>query len=134
MYKLCPKINNELFHLLRYVWDEEVMPANFATAKFKMQFKHKGSRDDPTKYRCIALLNHAFKVLSYIMLGRLVEPSSHFLKDWQAGFREFKGCRDNIMILRVLCEKMMVIGQSLSAVFIDYKAAFDSDSPFGICG
>ena len=32
------------------------------------------------------------------------------------------------MILRVLCEKMIALGKSLSAVFIDYKAVFDSVS------
>ena len=128
VYKFCPKINNELFHLLRYMWEEEVVPTSMATAKFKMLFKHKGSSDDPSKYRCIALLNHAYKILSYILLGRLVDPTSKFLQDWQAGFRKERGCRDNIMILRVLCEKVMAMGEKLSAVFIDYKAVFDSVS------
>ena len=91
-----------------------------------MLCKHKGSSNDPTRYRCIALLNHTYKILSYILLGRLLKPSKEFLKDWQAGFREARGCRDNSMVLRVLCEKVLSIGESLAAVFIDYKAAFDS--------
>ena len=33
-----------------------------------------------------------------------------------------------MMALRVLCEKMMALGRSLTAVFIDYRAAFDSVS------
>ena len=32
------------------------------------------------------------------------------------------------MILRVLCEKMLTLGKAISAVFIDYRAAFDSVS------
>ena len=34
----------------------------------------------------------------------------------------------NVMILRVLCEQIIALGKSLSAVFIDYKASFDSVS------
>ena len=128
VFKHCPLINDELFRLLRFMWDEEVVPQSMATAKFTMLFKHKGSKNDPSRYRCIALLNHAYKVLSYILLGRMLNPADGFLKDWQAGFREGRGCRDNSMILRVMCDKMMAMGKSLAAVFIDYKAAFDSVS------
>ena len=32
------------------------------------------------------------------------------------------------MIFRVMCDKMMAMGKALAAVFIDYKAAFDSVS------
>ena len=91
-------------------------------------YKRKGSSNEPTRYRCIALLNHAYKLLSYILLGRLLEPSDGFLKGCQAGFRASRGCRDNSMTLRVICDKVMTMGKSLAAVFIDYKAAFDSIS------
>ena len=76
-----------------------------------------------------ALLNHAYKVLSNILLGRLVDVSNGFLQqDWQAGFHSVRGCRDNVMILWVICEKMMAIGKAITAVFIDYRVAFDSVS------
>ena len=128
VYKNCPLIENELFKLLQFMWNEEVVPKSLVTARFRMLYKHKGSSDDPTRYRGIALLNHAYKVLSNILLGRLLSPSEGFLQDWQAGFRAARGCRDNSMILKVLCDKMMAMGQSLAVVFIDYKAAFDSVS------
>ena len=87
VYKRCPLIRDELFRLLNFMWDEEVVPVSLATANFKMMYKHKGSSNDPSKYRCIALLNHAYKVLSYIILGRLMKTSDNFLQDWQTGFR-----------------------------------------------
>ena len=103
------------------MWDNEVVPANLVSANFRMLFKLKGSKEDPSRYRCIALLNHAYKVLSIILilLGRLLNISDSFLQDWQAGFREERGCRDNAMILRVLCEKMVELGKSLAVVFVD---------------
>ena len=126
VFKTCPLIKEALFNPLQYMWTEEVVPQSLVTVRFKMFFKHKGSSNDPARYRCITLLNHFYKVLSYRVLRRLLEPSKDFLQDWQAGFRESRGCRDNTMTFRVLCEKVMSIGQSLAAVFIDYKTAFDS--------
>ena len=129
VYKHCPQIRDELFRLTQYMWDNEVVPTSLVTAKFKMLFKNKGSSNNPSKYRCIALLNHAYKVLSYVILGRLLETSDDdFLPDWHAGFREGRGCRDNSMVLRVLSEKMLSMGKAIAAVFIDYTAAFDSVS------
>ena len=75
------------------------MPEAFGVAIFKMIYKRKGSPNDPSKYRCIGLLNAAYKVLSAVMLQRLTRETDKFLKDWQAGFRPGRGCRDNVMIL-----------------------------------
>lgn len=67
-YKFCPKVQDELFKIISYMWDNEVVPANLVSANFRMLFKHKGSKEDPSRYRCIALLNHAYKVLSIILI------------------------------------------------------------------
>ena len=44
--KNCPLIKDELFRLLQFMWDEEVVPESLATARFRMLFKHKGSSND----------------------------------------------------------------------------------------
>ena len=49
-----------------------------------------------------------------------------YLQDWQAGFRQGRGCRDNVLILRTLVGKMLKEGKPLVLTFIDYSAAFDS--------
>ena len=88
----------------------------------------KGDSDNPANYRCIGLLNHSYKVLSTILLGRINEEADGFLQDWQAGFRPQRGCRDNVMILRTLVEQVIAEGRKIALTFIDYKAAFDSVS------
>lgn len=93
-----------------------------------MLFQNKGSTNDPSKYRCIGLLNHSYKLLTTIMLTRLLNCSESFLKDWQAGFRAKRGCRDNSMILHMVCQKMIEMGESIAISFIDYSAAFDTIS------
>ena len=54
--------------------------------------------------------------------------ADNYLQDWQAGFRKHRGCRDNAMILRTLCDRMLQCGRRLSITYIDYSAAFDSVS------
>ena len=49
--------------------------------KSKSGFK---KRNDPSKYRCIGLLNHEYKILSHILLARLLLCSESHLQDWQA--------------------------------------------------
>ena len=105
-----------------------------------MLWKQKGSSNDPSKYRCICLLNHTYEVLATITLQRLLTGTSGFLKDWQAGFRAGRGCRDNTMILRTICQKMMHLGKTIAVTFVDYSAAFDTvshkcvDEALGIAG
>ena len=84
---------------------------------------------DPSRYRCICLLNHAYKVLSnIILLTRLTSSSDGFLHDWQADFRARRGCRDNTMVLRTLCDEIIRLGKKIAITFIDFTAAFDTVS------
>ena len=110
------------------MWDKEAIPENLGVANFVMLYKNKGSSDDPTKYRCIGLLNHGYKILAHIILARLLKCSDAFLKDWQAGFRAKRGCRDNAMILRTICQRILSLGKKIAITFIDYSAAFDTVS------
>ena len=93
-----------------------------------MLFKQKGSADDPSKYRCIGLLNHAYKTLTHCLIERLNKETHGYLSDWQCGFRKERGCRDNVMTLRTVYEDMIEKGEKLFVTFIDYSAAFDSVS------
>ena len=50
-YKYCERIRDDLFEVIKEIWDTEVVLANSSRAKFTMIFKNKGSKDDPSKYR-----------------------------------------------------------------------------------
>ena len=126
VFKQCPAIKEELFHFINFIWDAEYLPKDLALGKFMMLWKRKGSTNDPSTYRCICLLNHAYKVLAHILLARLLNELEGNLQDWQAGFRANRGCRDNSFILRTLCKEALELGRAISATFVDYKAAFDT--------
>ena len=126
VYKVSASAFNLLHKLLARVWKEEQVPEDLGVAVFKMLYKRKGSPNDPSKYRCIGLLNSAYKVLSAVMLNRITRETAGYLQDWQAGFRQNRGCRDNVMILRTAINKRLKEGKSMILTFIDYSAAFDS--------
>ena len=101
VFKNSEVARNLLFAFLKKVWSKEYVPAELAVGVFVMLYK-KGSADDFSNYRCICLLKHAYKILSVILMRRLTKECADFLSDWQAGFRAARGCRDNILLLRIL--------------------------------
>ena len=72
IYKTSTPAFNLLHDLLVRVWREEHVPTDLGIAIFKMIYKRKGSPNNPAKYRCIGLLNSAYKVLSTIMLSTIM--------------------------------------------------------------
>ena len=60
------------------------------------------------------------------MLDRITKECSKFLSDWQAGFRPLRGCRDNVLLLRVLIDTVLKRNANVCVTFIDYSAAFES--------
>ena len=83
------------------------MPKTLVLCVFVMIYKRKGSQDDPDKYRAIGLLNHSYKILSVCLLHRLVAETDWFLSEWQAGFRSQRGCRDQVLLLRVIYDQII---------------------------
>ena len=61
--KYSPSVKDTLFQITKSIWDNEELPGGFVQAHFVMLFKGKGSANDPTRYRCVALLNHSYKIL-----------------------------------------------------------------------
>ena len=116
-----------LFEFLQHVWDKECVPMELAMGVFVMIYK-KGAPDEFSNYRCICLLNHAYKILSVVLMKHIVKECKWFLSEWQAGFRAARGCRDNIFVLRALYDFVVTGDLKCIITFIDYKAAFDSVS------
>ena len=50
------------------------------------------------------------------------------LAETQAGFRRERGCRDNVLLLRLLMDAVLRAGKQAVVTFIDYRAAFDTIS------
>ena len=71
------------------IWKKEEVPTELAVEVFVMIYK-KGNSEDCTNYRCIGLFNHTYKIMTVILLMRLIVEWVHvsFFSDWQTGFRQ----------------------------------------------
>ena len=126
-YRGSVHATNELFRICRMMWHSERIPPELVRGTFIMLHK-KGLRDDMANYRAICLLCHSYKLLSAVVARRLMAVREDRLPDTQAGFRPAQGCRDNVCAIRWLIDMILREGRQAVVTFIDYSAAFDTES------
>ena len=85
----------------------------------------KSNAKECSKYRTIALIPHASKVMLKILQIRLQQYMNSELPDVQAGFRKGRGTRDQIANIRQIIEKAREFQKNIYFCFIDYAKAFD---------
>ena len=83
----------------------------------------KGSAEECSNYRTIALISHASKVILKILQGRLQQYVNRELPDVRASFRKGRGTRDQIANIRWITKKQFQ--EKIYFCFIDYGKAFD---------
>lgn len=116
---------NYLFDLIRLVWQNEVMPDEWKVAAICPIFK-KGDRSKCENYRGIALLCTAYKLLSYIVLGRITPLAEEIIGDYQGGFRPNRSVTDQVFSLRMILSKYYETPRDVHQVFLDFRQAYDS--------
>ena len=126
-YRGSPAAKQELFAIVRLMWQTEVIPPAVVCGTFVMLYK-KGPRDNFANYRAIGLICHSYKLLSMLVLHRMRDAVESRLAETQAGFRRERGCHDNVLLLRLLMDAVLRAGKQAVVTFIDYRAAFDTIS------
>ena len=128
-YRGSVHATNELFRICRMMLHSERIPHELVRGTFIMLHK-KGPRDDMSNYRAICLLCHSYKLLSTVVARRLMAVLEDRLPDTQAGFRQARGGRDNVCALIWFINMVLREGRQAVVTFIDYSAAFDTESQF----
>ena len=126
-YRGSPAAKQELFAIVRLMWQTEVIPPALVRGTFVMLYK-KGPRDNFGNYRAIGLMCHSYKLLSMLVLHRMRDAVESRLAETQAGFRRERGCRDNVLLLRLLMDAVLRAVKQAVVTFIDYRTAFDTIS------
>ena len=73
----------------------------------------------------ISLISQKSKVMLKIILNRLKPQVEKIIVEEQADFRVERSTTEQILNLRILCEKSLQHQQDLYHVFIDFKKAFN---------
>ena len=86
----------------------------------------KGDKTDCNYYRGISLLPTTYKILSNILLSRLLPYAKEIIGDHQCGFRRNRSTIDHIFCIRQILEKKWEYSVEVHQLFIDFKKAYDS--------
>ena len=117
-----------LTKLFNKIFDTGIYPTEWAEAMICPIYK-KGSRDNPTNYRGISLLNVISKIFTKTLNNRLGnwanENDVHH--EEQAGFRHGYSTVDQMFVLQSLVQKYLCRKKGrLYVMFIDFTTAFDT--------
>ena len=105
--------------ICQQIWKTQQWPQGWKRSVFIPNPK-KGNAKECSKYRTIALISHASKVMLKILQARLQQYVNCELPDVQAGFS--KG-RDQIANIRWIMEKAREFQENIYFCFINYAKA-----------
>ncbi|XP_050509001.1 uncharacterized protein LOC126886189 [Diabrotica virgifera virgifera] len=91
----------------------------------------KGSIDNPSNYRGIALMSCVEKIFTQVLLNRLNEwtDNNNIIPEIQSGFRKHRSCTDNVFVLNsIIQSRLRLKKRKVFVAFVDYNRAFDSVS------
>jgi len=86
----------------------------------------KGDKTDSNNYRGISLLPNTYKILSNILLSRLIPYAKEIIGDHQCGFRRNRSTIDHIFCIRQILEKKWKYNEEVHQLFIGFKNAYYS--------
>jgi len=86
----------------------------------------KGDKADCNNYRGISLFPTTYKILSNILLSRLIPYAEEVIGDHECGFRRNRSNTDHIFCIRQILEKKWEYNEAVHRLFIDFKIAYDS--------
>ena len=93
-----------LHSICQQIWKTQQWPQDWKGSVF-IPILRKGNAKECSKYRTIALISHASKLMLEILQARLQQYVYHELPDVQAGFRKGRGTRDQIANIRWIIKK-----------------------------
>jgi len=91
-------------HKLIFIFNKEELPEEWKELIIVPLYK-KGNKTDCNNYRVISLLPTTYKILSNILLSRLITYAVEVIGDHQCGFRRNRSNTDHIFCIRQILEK-----------------------------
>jgi len=98
----------EIHKLITSIWKKEELSEYWKESIIVPIYK-KGDKTDCNNHRGISLLPTTYKILSNILLSRLIPYAKEIIGDHQCGFRCNRSTTDHIFCIRQMLEKEMGI-------------------------
>ena len=101
------------------------VPLDWRRAIIVPFYKGKGDRNECKNYRGISLLSIPGKVYARVLIERIRSETEDMIGEEQCGFRNGRGCVDQVFVMRQLCERFESKGKNLYAAYMDLEKAYD---------
>ena len=111
-----------LHSVCQQIWKTQQWPQEWKRSVFT-PIPKKGNAKECSKYRTIALISHASKVMLNILQVRLQQYINQELLGVQYGFRKGRRTRDKIANIHWTIEKAREFQKNIYLCFIDYANA-----------
>jgi len=90
--------------LITSIWKKEKLLEEWKES-IVVPIHKKGDKTNCNNYRGISLLPTTYKILSYILLSKLIPYAKEIIGDHQCGFRRDESTIDHIFCIRQILEK-----------------------------
>jgi hypothetical protein len=99
------------------IWKKEELPDKWIES-IVLPIHEKCDETDCSNYRGISLLSASYKVLSNILLSRLIPYADEIVVDHQCSFRPNRSTSDQILYIHQILEKKgSIMAHSTSAIY-----------------
>ena len=95
-------------------------------------YKGKGDVHECSDFRGISLLSVVGKVYGRVLINRIGDKTENVIAKVQSGFRRGRGCTDQILIVRQICEKYLGKGKDMYFAFLYLEKAYDRDAVWNV--
>jgi hypothetical protein len=107
------------------IWNKEELPHHWKESII-VPIHKKGDETDCSNYRGISLLLTSYKILSNILLSRLIPYADEIIGDHQCGFGRNRSTTVQIFYIHQILEKKWEYNGTVHQLFIYFKKAYDS--------
>jgi hypothetical protein len=119
-------LHSEVYKLITLILNKEDLPHQWKES-IVVPVHKKGDKTACSNYRGISLLPTSYKILTNILLSRLIPYADEIIGDHQCGFRRNMSTNDQIFYIRQILEKKWgEYNGTVHQVFIDFKKAYHS--------
>jgi len=115
----------EIHKLITSIWKKEKLPEGWKESII-IPINKKGDKTDCNNYRGMSLLPTTYKILSNILLSRLILYAKEIIGDHQCGFRRNRSTTDQIFCIHQILEKKWEYNEPVNQLFIDFRKAYNS--------
>jgi hypothetical protein len=92
-------LHSEIHELIMLIWNKEELPYQWKES-IVVPIHKKGDKTDSSNYRGTSSLSTSYKILSDILLSRLIPYADEIIGDHQCGFRRNRSTTDQIFCIR----------------------------------